>query len=146
MHYSEQNMQHAYNTIFLSLESMILLGSIERCELQAAYDWWLSAERRITNQGQAMRSPGSMVSWESFHLVDEEGGEESKEKVNLGFLMDPNSIVYIPTKEQFNFNGLGSFHYFYHFDPIYTILKADPVIVCQVFLDNSYRCTADLYL
>ncbi|XP_058253346.1 chloride channel protein 1 isoform X3 [Hemibagrus wyckioides] len=65
-----------------SKESMILLGSIERCELQAAYDWWLSAERRIANQGQAMRSPGSVVSWESFNLVDEEGGEESKEKEN----------------------------------------------------------------
>ncbi|KAB5586840.1 hypothetical protein PHYPO_G00006110 [Pangasianodon hypophthalmus] len=65
-----------------SKESMILLGSIERCELQAACDWWLSAERRITNQGQAMRSPGSVVSWESFNLVDEEGGEESKEREN----------------------------------------------------------------
>ncbi|KAM9488005.1 chloride channel protein 1 isoform 3-T3 [Clarias gariepinus] len=62
-----------------SKESMILLGSIERCELQAACDWWLSAERRITNQGQAVRSPGSVVSWESFNLVDEEGGEGSKE-------------------------------------------------------------------
>uniref|UniRef100_A0AAY4A3P1 Chloride channel protein n=1 Tax=Denticeps clupeoides TaxID=299321 RepID=A0AAY4A3P1_9TELE len=29
-----------------SKESMILLGSIERFELQAACDWWLSAERR----------------------------------------------------------------------------------------------------
>ncbi|KAF5907712.1 chloride channel protein 1-like, partial [Clarias magur] len=63
-----------------SKESMILLGSIERCELQAACDWWLSAERRITSQGQAVRSPGSVVSWESFNLVDEEGGEESKGK------------------------------------------------------------------
>lgn len=84
MHLNEQNMQHEHNNIFLSLESMILLGSIERCELQAAYDWWLSAERRIANQGQAMRSPGSVVSWESFNLVDEERGEESKEKVRLG--------------------------------------------------------------
>ncbi|TRY86480.1 hypothetical protein DNTS_001102 [Danionella cerebrum] len=33
-------------------ESMILLGCIERCELQAALDWWLSAERRLYNQGQ----------------------------------------------------------------------------------------------
>uniref|UniRef100_A0AAY4A6B7 Chloride channel protein n=1 Tax=Denticeps clupeoides TaxID=299321 RepID=A0AAY4A6B7_9TELE len=39
-----------------SKESMILLGSIERFELQAACDWWLSAERRVFNQGQ-----GSMV-------------------------------------------------------------------------------------
>ncbi|XP_046703183.1 chloride channel protein 1 isoform X2 [Silurus meridionalis] len=65
-----------------SKESMILLGSIERCELQAAYDWWLSAERRITNQGQTMCSPGSVVNWETFSLVDEEAGEESKEKEN----------------------------------------------------------------
>ncbi|TSK34827.1 Chloride channel protein 1 [Bagarius yarrelli] len=64
-------------------QSMILLGSIERCELQAACDWWLSAERRITtNESKAMRSPGSVVSWESFHLVDEEAEEESKEKEN----------------------------------------------------------------
>uniref|UniRef100_A0A8B9KW13 Chloride channel, voltage-sensitive 1b n=1 Tax=Astyanax mexicanus TaxID=7994 RepID=A0A8B9KW13_ASTMX len=42
-----------------SKESMILLGSIERCELQAACDWWLSAERRVYNQGQGVPSPGS---------------------------------------------------------------------------------------
>lgn len=83
MHLREQNRQHNGNT-FLFLEAMILLGSIERCELQAAYDWWMSAERRIANQGQAMSSPGSVVSWESFNLVDEEGGEDSKEKVRLG--------------------------------------------------------------
>lgn len=83
-HFIEHNMQHKQNILFMSLESMILLGSIERCELQAACDWWLSAERRITNQGQAVRSPGSVVSWESFSLVDEEGGEGSKVKVRLG--------------------------------------------------------------
>lgn len=77
----EHNMQHKGEIIFLFLDSMILLGSIERCELQAVCDWWLSAERRITNQGRAMRSPGSAVSCESFNLVDEEGGEESREKV-----------------------------------------------------------------
>ncbi|XP_062847547.1 chloride channel protein 1 [Trichomycterus rosablanca] len=65
-----------------SKESMILLGSIERCELQAACDWWLSAERRIYNQGQGMSSPESKVSGESFSFVDEEGGEENKEKGN----------------------------------------------------------------
>uniref|UniRef100_A0AAY4A272 Chloride channel protein n=1 Tax=Denticeps clupeoides TaxID=299321 RepID=A0AAY4A272_9TELE len=40
-----------------SKESMILLGSIERFELQAACDWWLSAERRVFNQGQGHHCP-----------------------------------------------------------------------------------------
>ncbi|XP_045556217.1 chloride channel protein 1 isoform X3 [Salmo salar] len=56
-----------------SKESMILLGSIERTELQAISDWWLSAERRIFERGQG--SPGQ--GWESFTLVDEEEGETS---------------------------------------------------------------------
>lgn len=61
---------------------MILLGSIERCELQAACDWWLSAERRVYEQGQGLHSPGSKVKWEtSFTFVDEEGGEENGGKV-----------------------------------------------------------------
>uniref|UniRef100_A0A8C7DID0 Chloride voltage-gated channel 1 n=1 Tax=Oncorhynchus kisutch TaxID=8019 RepID=A0A8C7DID0_ONCKI len=54
-----------------SKESMILLGSIERTELQAISDWWLSAERRVFERGQG--SPGQ--GWESFTFVDEEGGE-----------------------------------------------------------------------
>uniref|UniRef100_A0AAR2M257 Chloride channel, voltage-sensitive 1b n=1 Tax=Pygocentrus nattereri TaxID=42514 RepID=A0AAR2M257_PYGNA len=65
-----------------SKESMILLGSIERCELQAACDWWLSAERRVYNQGQGISSPGSKVSWECFTFIDEEEQEENKEKVS----------------------------------------------------------------
>ncbi|XP_064883937.1 chloride channel protein 1-like isoform X4 [Oncorhynchus nerka] len=56
-----------------SKESMILLGSIERTELQAISDWWLSAERRVFERGQG--SPGQ--GWESFTFVDEEGGETS---------------------------------------------------------------------
>ncbi|KAK1894789.1 Chloride channel protein 1 [Dissostichus eleginoides] len=58
-----------------SKESMILLGSIERTELQAILDWWLSPERRVFERGQS--SPGSKVSWESFSFVDEEGEEQS---------------------------------------------------------------------
>ena len=58
---------------------MILLGSIERTELQAILDWWLSPERRVFERGQS--SPGSKVSWESFSFVDEEGGEQSADKV-----------------------------------------------------------------
>ncbi|XP_052003007.1 chloride channel protein 1-like [Xyrauchen texanus] len=65
-----------------SKESMILLGSIERCELQASFDWWLSAERRVYNQGEGVPSPGSQVSWESFAFVDEEVGEDNGEKEN----------------------------------------------------------------
>ncbi|XP_048010023.1 chloride channel protein 1 isoform X6 [Megalobrama amblycephala] len=65
-----------------SKESMILLGSIERCELQAAFDWWLSAERRVYNRGEGVPSPGSPVSWQSFAFVDEEVGEENGDKGN----------------------------------------------------------------
>ncbi|XP_016413960.1 chloride channel protein 1 [Sinocyclocheilus rhinocerous] len=65
-----------------SKESMILLGSIERCELQAASDWWLSAERRVYNRGEGVSSPGSQVNWESFAFVDEEVGEENGDKGN----------------------------------------------------------------
>ncbi|XP_067305231.1 chloride channel protein 1 isoform X3 [Pseudorasbora parva] len=65
-----------------SKESMILLGSIERCELQAAFDWWLSAERRVYIRGEGVPSPGSQVNWESFAFVDEEVGEENGDKGN----------------------------------------------------------------
>uniref|UniRef100_A0A8C1YSX2 Chloride channel, voltage-sensitive 1b n=1 Tax=Cyprinus carpio TaxID=7962 RepID=A0A8C1YSX2_CYPCA len=64
-----------------SKESMILLGSIERCELQAALDWCLSAERRVYNRGEGVSSPGSQVNWESFAFVDEEVGEENGDEV-----------------------------------------------------------------
>ncbi|XP_016419260.1 chloride channel protein 1-like isoform X2 [Sinocyclocheilus rhinocerous] len=65
-----------------SKESMILLGSIERCELQAALDWWLSIERRVYIRGEGVSSPGSQVNWESFTFVDEEIGEENGDKGN----------------------------------------------------------------
>ncbi|XP_047217611.1 chloride channel protein 1 isoform X1 [Girardinichthys multiradiatus] len=63
-----------------SKESMILLGSIERTELQAVLDWWLSAERRVFERGPSSPDKGSKLSWESFTFVDEDG-EESTEKV-----------------------------------------------------------------
>uniref|UniRef100_UPI0037E82CE9 chloride channel protein 1 n=1 Tax=Semicossyphus pulcher TaxID=241346 RepID=UPI0037E82CE9 len=63
-----------------SKESMILLGSIERTELQAVFDWWLSPERRVFERGQSSPGHGSKVSWESFTFVDEEGGEEGADK------------------------------------------------------------------
>ncbi|KAG7263282.1 hypothetical protein CRUP_037806, partial [Coryphaenoides rupestris] len=63
-----------------SRESMILLGSIERTELQGVSDWWLSAERRVFETGQSSPGPGIKVSWESFAYVDEEEGEEIANK------------------------------------------------------------------
>lgn len=62
-------------------ESMILLGSIERTELQALLDWWLSPQRRVFERGQSSPGQASKISWESFTFVDEEGGEESPDKV-----------------------------------------------------------------
>ncbi|TKS82222.1 Chloride channel protein 1 [Collichthys lucidus] len=65
-----------------SKESMILLGSIERTELQAVFDWWLSPERRVFERGQSSPGQGSKVSWESFTYVDEEGREEGANKTS----------------------------------------------------------------
>lgn len=60
---------------------MILLGSIERSELLALCDWWLSAERRILTQVQGLQSQGLYASWESIAFVDEEGEDSGGEKV-----------------------------------------------------------------
>lgn len=60
---------------------MILLGSIERTELQAVFDWWLSPERRVFERGQSSPGQGSKVSWESFTFVDEGSREDGREKV-----------------------------------------------------------------
>uniref|UniRef100_A0A4W4EYP9 Chloride channel protein n=1 Tax=Electrophorus electricus TaxID=8005 RepID=A0A4W4EYP9_ELEEL len=56
---------------------------IERSELLALCDWWLSAERRILMQdpdlsGQIMCA---RASWETFAFVDEEGEEISDDKL-----------------------------------------------------------------
>uniref|UniRef100_A0AAR2LD94 Chloride channel protein n=1 Tax=Pygocentrus nattereri TaxID=42514 RepID=A0AAR2LD94_PYGNA len=66
-----------------SKESMILLGSIDRSELLALCDWWLSAERRLLMQGQGLQGQGPCAkdSWESFAFVDEEGEESAGDKV-----------------------------------------------------------------
>lgn len=69
---------------------MILLGSIERSELLALCDWWLSAERRILTQKEGLHGRGLCASWESIAFVDEEGEESGGEKVgeiNFGFLL-----------------------------------------------------------
>ncbi|KAM6968301.1 chloride channel protein 1 [Aplochiton taeniatus] len=60
--------------------SMILLGSIERSELQALLDWWLSVDRRVFEKCQNSPGQGSKVSWESFTFVDEEEGAAGAEK------------------------------------------------------------------
>lgn len=65
-----------------SKECMILLGSIERTELQAILDWWLSAERRVFENSPSSPGQGSKVSWESFTFVDEESAEESTAKTS----------------------------------------------------------------
>ncbi|XP_047672863.1 chloride channel protein 1a [Tachysurus fulvidraco] len=62
-----------------SKESMILLGSIERSELLALCDWWLSAERRILTQKEGLHGKGLCASWESIAFVDEEGEESGGE-------------------------------------------------------------------
>ncbi|XP_045082285.1 chloride channel protein 1-like isoform X2 [Coregonus clupeaformis] len=64
-----------------STDSMILLGSIERSELHALCDWWLSAERRILRQEQRLQEQNQYAkdSWESFAFVDEDD-EESGDK------------------------------------------------------------------
>lgn len=71
-------------TLFLSPpENMILLGSVDRTELLALCDWWLSAERRIMMQHQGLQQQESCVraSWESFAFVDEEA-DDSGDKVS----------------------------------------------------------------
>uniref|UniRef100_A0A087XSL8 Chloride channel, voltage-sensitive 1a n=1 Tax=Poecilia formosa TaxID=48698 RepID=A0A087XSL8_POEFO len=61
-----------------SKDSMILLGSVDRVELLALCDWWLSPERRLLMEGPSLQEqiqcPKS--SWESFAFVDEEEDEE----------------------------------------------------------------------
>lgn len=66
---------------FSTQESMILLGSIERAELLALSDWWLSAERRILTQGEGVKNKGLYASWESIAFMDEEAEESDDEHV-----------------------------------------------------------------
>uniref|UniRef100_A0AAQ4RG02 Chloride channel, voltage-sensitive 1a n=1 Tax=Gasterosteus aculeatus aculeatus TaxID=481459 RepID=A0AAQ4RG02_GASAC len=59
-----------------SKDSMILLGSIDRLELLALCDWWLSPERRLLMQVRTDTKRPQKHSWESFAFVDEEEEEE----------------------------------------------------------------------
>ncbi|XP_068567561.1 chloride channel protein 1-like [Cebidichthys violaceus] len=63
-----------------SKDSMILLGSIDRLELLALCDWWLSPERRLMMQGQSLQEQNQSQkhSWESFAFVDEEEEEDGE--------------------------------------------------------------------
>ncbi len=72
---------------------MILLGSIESCELHAALDWWLSAERRVYIRGEGVSSLGSQVNWESFTFVDEEVGEENGDKVRKAPKLCSHTVI-----------------------------------------------------
>ncbi|KAI5621620.1 chloride channel 1, skeletal muscle isoform X1, partial [Silurus asotus] len=63
-----------------SKESMILLGSIERFELLALCDWWLSAERRIMTQEEGLQGQEFCESLESIAFVDEDGEDNDGEK------------------------------------------------------------------
>ncbi|XP_029958943.1 chloride channel protein 1 [Salarias fasciatus] len=87
-------------------ESMILLGSIERTELQAVFDWWLSPERRVFERGQS--SPTSKVSWESFTFVDEEGGEVSTEQTAYPVQEECNGPISSPRPREPSTNHAGS--------------------------------------
>ncbi|KAM6973832.1 chloride channel protein 1-like [Tautogolabrus adspersus] len=61
-----------------SKDSMILLGSVDRLELLALCDWWLSPERRLLTQGRSLQEQNQCQehSWESFAFVDEEEEED----------------------------------------------------------------------
>ncbi|XP_041665271.1 chloride channel protein 1-like isoform X2 [Cheilinus undulatus] len=63
-----------------SKDSMILLGSIDRVELLALCDWWLSPQRRLLTQGQSLQEQNQSQknSWESFAFVDEEEEDEGE--------------------------------------------------------------------
>ncbi|TKS88798.1 Chloride channel protein 1 [Collichthys lucidus] len=63
-----------------SKDSMILLGSIDRLELLALCDWWLSPERRLLMQGRSLQEQNlsHKHSWESFAFVDEEEEEDGE--------------------------------------------------------------------
>ncbi|XP_029023560.1 chloride channel protein 1-like isoform X2 [Betta splendens] len=67
-----------------SKDSMILLGSIDRLELLALCDWWLSPERRLLMQGRSLheQNQSHKHSWESFAYVDEEEDEGAEKQTS----------------------------------------------------------------
>ncbi|MGH0134163.1 UNVERIFIED_CONTAM: hypothetical protein FKN15_016614 [Acipenser sinensis] len=97
-------------------DTMILLGSVERSELEALIDYHLSPERRLRchhegrQQMEAMpyngqRSPpwgqgGSGATWESFTFVDEEVGEEGAGEKNPPVFDKPNRPLSPPKQQE----------------------------------------------
>ncbi|XP_053717936.1 chloride channel protein-like isoform X1 [Synchiropus splendidus] len=71
-----------------SKDSMILLGSIDRLELLALCDWWLSPERRLLMQGFLQEH---RPSWESLSYVNEE--EEDDEEKGPPVLEERNGPI-----------------------------------------------------
>ncbi|KAM6959194.1 chloride channel protein 1a [Aplochiton taeniatus] len=103
-----------------SKDSMILLGSIDRSELLALCDWWLSAERRIMMQGVALQQQKLCAkgSWESFPFVDEdeeEAGDKSSpvQEERNGPLPSPN-----PTEPSSNHTAGETIPFLLHFNSI----------------------------
>ncbi|KAK5613965.1 Chloride channel protein 1 [Crenichthys baileyi] len=76
-----------------SKDSMILLGSIDRVELLALCDWWLSPERRLLMEGPSLQEQNQCPksSWESFAFVDEEEDEERDKEERNGPLPPPKA-------------------------------------------------------
>ncbi|XP_040045568.2 chloride channel protein 1 isoform X1 [Gasterosteus aculeatus] len=77
-----------------SKDSMILLGSIDRLELLALCDWWLSPERRLLMQKRPQKH-----SWESFAFVDE-GEEEEEDGEKGGPVQEESNGPLPPSKPQ----------------------------------------------
>ncbi|XP_026203781.1 chloride channel protein 1-like isoform X1 [Anabas testudineus] len=82
-----------------SKDSMILLGSVDRLELLALCDWWLSPERRLLMQGQSLQEQNQRHSWESFAFVEEEG-EEDGEKVSTPVQEERNGPLPPPKPQE----------------------------------------------
>lgn len=78
-------------------ESMTLLGSVERTELQDLLDWWLSAERRLLSQSHGLQGQ-SVASVEVLASVDEDTGDETGIKVYEcragNILLSPESYLW----------------------------------------------------
>uniref|UniRef100_A0AAY5KTZ7 Chloride channel protein n=1 Tax=Esox lucius TaxID=8010 RepID=A0AAY5KTZ7_ESOLU len=85
-----------------STDSMILLGSIERLELHALCDWWLSAERRILMQEQRLQEQNLCAkdSWESFAFVDEDDDESGDKVCQRDFQEERNGPLPSPKPQE----------------------------------------------
>ncbi|XP_016896585.2 chloride channel protein-like isoform X2 [Cynoglossus semilaevis] len=83
-----------------SRESMILLGSVDRVELLALCDWWLSPERRLLMQEQN-QNQNQNHSRGGFAFVDEgevEGEEEEEEEETVK--EERNGPLHVPKAQE----------------------------------------------